>query len=62
MNKKGFTIIELLGAVVILGILTGIAIQAVSKNNRRSKEQAVFTIANSAYKASQARITTKDKL
>ena len=56
MNKKGFTIIELLGAVVILGILAGIAIQAVEKNNRRTKEQAVFTIAKTAYEATQARI------
>ena len=39
MNKKGFTLIEIIGAIIILGILMLIAITYVDKNMNRFSSQ-----------------------
>ena len=37
-NNKGFTMIEIIGAVIIIGVLTLIAVPAVSKMMRQFRE------------------------
>lgn len=37
MNKKGFTLVELLATIAIMGIMSGIAIMGVGKIIRRSR-------------------------
>lgn len=53
MNKKGFTLVELLGVIVILSVLVLIAIPIVNnivKNSQKQiKESNVITILNAAY-------------
>lgn len=44
MNKKGFTLVELLGVIVILGIVLTIAIPAVSNYIDKSKREAFSDI------------------
>ena len=44
MNKKGFTLVELLGTIVILGIALGIAIPAVSRYIDKSKREAFSSV------------------
>ena len=39
MNKKGFTLIEMLAVVIILGLLSGIATLATSKILKNSREK-----------------------
>lgn len=51
MNKKGFTLVELLGVITILGILMGVAVGAVSIYLKKSKNQAYENIELSAYDA-----------
>ena len=43
MNKKGFTLVELLAVVVILSVLLGIAIPAVTNYIVTSEKQAYIT-------------------
>lgn len=43
MNKKGFTLAELLGVIVILGILGIIAITAVDQNIKKSRQRTCKT-------------------
>lgn len=43
INRKGFTLIEVLAAVVILGILAVISIPAVTKNISSSKDKVFFS-------------------
>ena len=38
MNKKGFTLVEILAAIVILGVLMSVAIVSVSRILSNSKE------------------------
>ena len=47
-NKKGFTIVEILAVIVILGILVGIAAPAVLKYIGRSSQQSYDIMAKSA--------------
>ena len=39
MNKKGFTLVELLATLVVLGIVVGLAISGVSINTKKTKEK-----------------------
>ena len=41
MNKKGFTLVELLATIAILGILSTVTIVSVTKYYEKSKENAV---------------------
>ena len=42
-SKKGFTIVELLAVIVILGILAIILIPIINKNNNKTKEKMLET-------------------
>ena len=55
MNKKGFTMIELLGVITIMGILMGVAIPAVYRNVIRSRTQAFNTLLKTSYEAAQSK-------
>jgi len=48
MNNKGFTMVEILGVVVIMGILMAVAVGAVSLYRDRATNQAYDTLAKSA--------------
>lgn len=50
-NNKGFSLIEILGVVVILGILSLIGVAAYSKYLESSRQQAYDTMAKSAASA-----------
>ena len=52
MNRKGFTLVELLAVIAIMGILSGVAIMAVTRYLNKSKEHAYDTIFNSVKDAS----------
>lgn len=51
MNKKGFTLIEVLAVVAIIGILGGVAVREVGKYIYDSRTQAYDTIMTSSYDA-----------
>jgi len=53
MNNKGFTMVELLGVVVLLGILMAAAIGGVSIYKDKAAEQAYDTIAKTAMNATK---------
>ena len=53
-NKKGFTLIEILAAVTILGILTGVAIFAVSGIIENGKEEHYNTAEENLAMAGQS--------
>jgi len=46
MNKKAFTLIELLGVIMILSILLIIAVVAVNKSIRKSKDKSFDILVN----------------
>ena len=48
-NNKGFTMVEILAVVVIIGILSGVAIPAVSRYISKSKKQSYATMESSIY-------------
>ena len=50
-NNKGFSLIEILGVVVILGILSMIGVAAYTKYIESSRQQAYDTMAKSAASA-----------
>lgn len=52
-NNKGFSLVELLAVVVILGILSGVAVIAYSRYSDRAKVQAFDTLASSAASAAE---------
>lgn len=49
LNKKGFTLVELLAVITILGILMVITVGALFRHLVNSKQQAMETIASSSY-------------
>ena len=53
MNNKGFSMIELLGVIVIIGILFAVALPAVTKYIGKTRERAYDNIYESAYAAAQ---------
>ncbi len=53
MDKKGFTLIEILAAVVILGILTTVGASAVLRYIGDARDQSYDTMKKSAYSAAQ---------
>lgn len=56
MNKKGFSLIELLAVVVLLGILSTVAVAGVSRYLEKSKIEAFNTMRLSACDAIQNKI------
>ena len=53
MNNKGFSMIELLGVIVLIGLLAGLAIPAVTKYIGKTRNRAYDNIYESAYAAAQ---------
>ncbi len=53
MNNKGFSMIELHGVIVIIGILAGLAIPAVTKYIGKTRDRAYDNLYESAYAAAQ---------
>lgn len=53
MNKKGFSLVELLGVLVILGILSVIAIFAYSRYKESAVQQAYETMIKDAASAAE---------
>ena len=53
MNNKGFTLVEILATIAILGILSGIVIGGVQKYIEKSRQQAYDTLASSSVDATK---------
>ena len=51
LNKKGMTMIELLGVITLLGIILIVAIPAFSKYGTKAKNQSFDTMSKSIYEA-----------
>lgn len=49
LNHRGFTLVELLAVIVIMGVVVSVAAAAVFVHLGNSREQAMETIASSAY-------------
>ncbi len=43
MNKKGFTLVEVLAVIVLLGLLVGIAVPNVLRSQTKAKEKTLAT-------------------
>ncbi|MCI6107509.1 MAG: type II secretion system protein [bacterium] len=49
LNRRGFTLVELLAVIVIMGVIMSVAVAAVFVHLSNSRQQAMETIASSAY-------------
>ena len=54
LNKKAFTLIEILAAVTILGILSIVAIVAVNRIIQNTKDEQEMRVRDGLYKGSTA--------
>ena len=54
LTQKGFTLIEIIGAVTIIGILSTVSIISVTRYQERTKQQAYAAMEKSAFDAAQA--------
>ncbi len=61
MNNKGFTLVELLATLTILGIIMGIAIPAVYSHVTKSKQQDIDTLVKTTYEAAQTKFSKEAK-
>ena len=43
MNKKGFTLVEVLAVIVLLGLLVGIAVPNILRSQTKAKEKTLST-------------------
>jgi len=43
MNKKGFTLVEVLSVIILLGLLVGIAVPNIMKSSNKAKERTLST-------------------
>lgn len=43
MNKRGFTLVEVISVIVLLGLLIGIAVPNVMKSSKKAKERTLLT-------------------
>ena len=53
LNNKGFTLIEILAAVTLMGILAGIGVSSYSKYQDKVRNEAYEAMEKSAYAAAQ---------
>lgn len=51
INNKGFTMVEILAAVSILAILSGVAVSAVTKYQEKARQKAYQSMEQSTYSA-----------
>ena len=56
MKNKGFTMVELLAVIAILGIMTGLAISAYTRYKEKTKNNAYDIMASSASSAAESYI------
>lgn len=49
LNNRGFTLVELLAVITILGILLAVTVAAVFRHLTNTRQQAMETIASSSY-------------
>jgi prepilin-type N-terminal cleavage/methylation domain-containing protein len=61
MNKKGFTLIEILAVIVIIGIIGVIGISAISSSTNKSRKASFATLAKT-YAESARSMRAKDDL
>ena len=61
-NKKGFTIIELMAVIVIMGILMGVAVPAATKYIKKAKKNSYEAMEESSYLAAQNYIVDTGKI
>lgn len=59
-NKNGFTLIEILAVIIIIGVVMLIAVPAVSNYINSSRKSAYITTAKEYIKEAQSKIATKD--
>ena len=59
-NQKGFTMVELLGVIVIMGILTTIAVPAVTKYITKAQKASEETMLKSVYEATKDYMMKED--
>lgn len=60
MNKKGFTLIEILAVIIILGVMMLIAVPAVSEYISDSREKNYVKVAKGYIDSARAMITNRD--